>query len=209
VDERVAVRRGLPQAGRVPVELLAQARQQLTEGVLGVVGPGERLGHPEDRGQVAADLELALEQDGRAGVPQHPHDHATVGAVGVQRREGEVDRDLVARPVQGADLGGGADELTLAGVEEAGEPGRVRSAEALRHQDRERLPDQRLDLVAQQGGDRRVGVDDPALRVGHDNGVREDLQRRGGVEGTEHLIPLPRPRTGRRGTTPSQIGHSA
>ena len=61
---------GLPQRGGVPVEFGAERGQQLLEGHVGVRGVGQRGGHAQGRVQVAPDLELALQPDGRADVTE-------------------------------------------------------------------------------------------------------------------------------------------
>jgi hypothetical protein len=111
----------LPEAGRVPVELGAERREQLLEGDVGVPGLGQRGGHPQRRGQVATDLELTLQSDQRARVAEDAHDHTTRHSAAlrgqhplarvVQTGEREFRRDLRAVRVQRRHVGRRAEQL--------------------------------------------------------------------------------------------------
>jgi hypothetical protein len=82
--------------------------------------------------------------------------------------------------VQGRHLGRRTDEPSDTGGQEAVEPLHVGGAEALGHEDGERLAAQRGGVPAQERADRRIGVDDAAVGVGDDHDVGQRLQEGGG-----------------------------
>jgi hypothetical protein len=176
VVQRPAGAVGLPEGGGVPVQLGAQGRQQVAEGDVGVGRLGERGGDPQRRRQVAADHQLALQQDRGARVAEdgdHPR-RLRPGAVRRwHHRERDVDGDLVAVGVHRRQLGGASGQLALPGGQEAGVVGAVAAAEALGHEDLQRAAQDGAGLVAQQHPHVRVDVGDPARGVGDDHGVRQ------------------------------------
>jgi hypothetical protein len=186
VDQRAAASRRLPQGRGIPVELGAQRGQELPEGDVGVARLRQSGGHPQGRREVAPDLELALQPDQGAGVPQDGDDDPTGrrllgrgnGAVGVavQARERQFDLDLGPVRVQGRDLGRRADEPADPGGQESVEPLHVGCPEALGDEHGERLTAQGGGLPAQERADRGIGVDDSAVGVGDDHDVGQRLQ---------------------------------
>ena len=156
VGQAAAARLGLPERGGVPVQLGAQRGQQPLERDVGVRRLGQRRGDAEGGGEVAADLQLALEPDGGGRVAQHGD--ATPRRRARRRRPAATGSARPAPRTPSACRAGSCvvepTSLPVRVARKRAKPGRVRRPEPLGDQHGQRRAAQLGRVVAQQRGGR-------------------------------------------------------
>ena len=170
-------------AEAVAAELLARLVEPLhvDAGDSGRPGREQRFLDLRRRGELAAEL-LVRRPQGSLDVAALGHvahrGDDQVAFVGLDRTQGDVDRELAPGVVEPEQVGPRAHRAHPGRPGVVGAVAVVPAARRLGDQDLDRPAHQRLGLVAEELLDQAVGVDDGARRVDDHHGVRRRLQQR-------------------------------